>query len=256
MSDQDIFDAQGNPVTPVATPDPVVAPIVEPSPNLFVDQLAVIKNEDGLPKYDSVPKALDALAQSQLYIQKLEGEAATNSTEMVGLREQVAKNAVVEDVVARLTAQNNDTPVQETPQPKVVDEAAVLDMVRNALNQDRTAEKSKENVSLVQTTIVGKYGEKASEAMAAKAVELGTSLESLKKLSAESPALVIALFDGAKAPVDNPTSSSVTLNLTPKGPVPLEKPTKSLLAGATSKEQTDFMDRVREDVHAKHNVET
>ena len=251
MPDQDIFDKDNPPV--VADPASQVTP---PAPDLFSDQLSSIKNADGTPKYDSVPKALDALAQSQLHIKKLEAEAATSSEALTGLREKVAKNDVVEDVMARIAAQDTGQQVQATPQPNVVDEEAVLSLVRTALNADRSELKSKENVATVQKAIMAKYGDKAAEVMADKARELGTSLDHLKKLSSESPALVVALFTAGKSPVDNPTSTSISLGSPPGEPTPLDKPKKSLLAGATSKEQKAFMDKVREEVYAKHNVET
>lgn len=253
MSDQDIFDKDGNKI--VVDPTPPVAPTTPPA-NLFADQLTDIKNADGTPKYDSVPKALEALGVSQQHIQTLEAEAANSSTELAALREQVAKHDGVEEVIARLAARDADEQVQETPQPNVVDEEAVLALVRNALNTERTETQAAKNVATVQQAIIAKYGDKASEVLAAKAQELGTTLEGLKKLSSENPAIVLALFGGEAPSPNNPVSASMVINPGLPEDTPLERPEKSLLVGASSQEQMDFMRKVRDDVYKKHGVET
>ena len=253
MSDQDIFDKDGNKI--VADP---VAPVTPPAPpaNLFADQLTGIKNADGTPKYDSVPKALEALGASQQHIATLEAEAATSSTELATLRAEVAKHDGVEEVIARLAAQNEDLQVQETPAPAVVDNEAVLAMVRNALSADQAAAVANENVAKVQQAIIAKYGEKASEVLAAKAQELGTTLEGMKKLSADSPAIVLALFGGVPTSPNNPVSTSMALVPGPAAPDAVEPPQKSLLMGASSQDQMDYMRKIRDEVYAKHGVET
>ena len=67
-SDQTLF--KDEPITtPQATPESIT-PAANPS-DLFTDQLAAIKNDQGVPKYDTVEKAIEALQHSQQYIPEL-----------------------------------------------------------------------------------------------------------------------------------------------------------------------------------------
>lgn len=253
MSDQDIFDAEKN--KQVVQPDPDADPAKAAADKLLTDQLAAIKNAEGNPKYDSIPKALDALAQSQLHITTLETEAAAVSAELVSLRATVANTDVVKEVMDRIAAQNESQLAQGTPQPNVVDEKAVLALVANALNADKTQARINDNVAIVQEAMVARYGDKAQEEMATKAQALGVTVDRLKELSSQNPSLVLALF-GDTSSVHNPTSTSVTLNLTKPAREPLQRPEKSLLMGASAKEQREFMAKIKEDIYAKHDVVT
>ncbi len=253
--DQGLFDPAANP-NPVA--DPVATPVVPaatpttPSPDLFADQLTNIKGPDGQPKYESVPKALDALGNSQTHISNLENEAKAKDAELAQLKEQVAKNEAVEDVVARLTATNEQ--VQETPQSNGLDQEAVLTLVNQALNAEKNETVKQGNLNSVYSALSDKYGEKARDVIADKVNELNTTTEQLKVLASENPNLVLALFEASSAPASNPTSSNMSFPTGPTGPKELEKPKKSLLSGATSREQSDFMAKIKADVYEKHGV--
>ena len=249
MPDQGLFETPGTPApTPSADPAPTT-----PSNDLFADQLQGITDEDGRPKYDTVPKALDALGNSQAYIRKLEEEARARDAETQALKDQVAKSEAVEDVVARLTAQNEQ--VQETPQPNTLDQDAVLGLVQKALNSERQEATRNDNLNSVYNSLNQAYGDKAKEVIAEKVQELGTTPEKLKELSKENPGLVIALFNGQAVQSASPTSSSINLPNGPNEPKPLERPQKSLLQGATSKEQADYMRKIKEQVYKEHGVE-
>lgn len=250
MPDQGVFE-NNDEAGKTDNPDPAKPP----ASDAFADQLGVIKNADGTPKYASVDKALEALAASQTHIAKLEGEAVSSSTELTSLREQVAKSETVDEVIARLTA-SQDQQVQDTPQPKV-DEADIVKLVQSALTAERTASVKEDNLSFVQKALVGKYGEKAADVVEAKAKELGITKSALKEMASSNPRVALALFDtSAGTPSDPATSTSIHLATPPKGDDPIEKPEKSLLMGATSKEQAAFMAKVTEAVHKRHNVET
>lgn len=251
MPDQGVFE--NNDGAQVTNSDVPVTQTV--ATDAFADQLGVIKNADGTPKYASVDKALEALVASQTHIAKLEGEAVASSTELTNLREQVAKSETVDEVIARLTA-SQDQQVQDTPQPKV-DEADIVKLVQSALTAERTASTKEDNLNLVQKALVEKYGEKAADVVEAKANELGITKEALKEMASSNPRVALALFtQPGGSPSDSPTSTSIHLPTQIKGDDPIEKPEKSLLMGATSKEQAAFMERIKEAVHKRHNVET
>ena len=252
--DQGLFDAANpNPVAdPVATPVVPAATPTTPSPDLFADQLTNIKGPDGQPKYESVPKALDALGNSQVHIGKLEDEAKAKDAELVQLRDQVARNEAVEDVVSRLTAK--DEQVQATPQSNGLDQEAVLNLVNKALNAEKTEVVKQDNLNSVYSALTNKYGDKARDVIADKIKSLNTTTENLKSLASENPNLVLALFEAGNAPPSNPTSSNMSFPTDPTGPKELEKPNKSLLSGATAKDQAEFMDDIRKKVYEEHGI--
>lgn len=246
---QGLLDSTTTPATPVV--DTVVAP-VSSSTDLFADQLTMIKNEDGSTKYDTVPKALDALSHSQNHIRTLESSQANDKTRITELEAQVAKNASVDDVVARLTAQ---TPSQEpaTPLPAGLSESAVQDIVKAALSGAKDGEVKQANVTSVTSKLATKYGEKAREVIEAKVAEMGMTMEGLKSLSASSPNAVLALFGETGTPA-NPTSGTIQLPQdTPKiGEIP--KPTRSMLSGATSKDQAAHMLEIKKAVYERLGI--
>lgn len=253
MPDPDIFDV--TPPTPVETP-PTTPPVTPPPPvtDIYADQLGAIKNEDGTPKYDSIEKALVALTQGQLHITKLEDESAVTSIELEALREQAAKAESVDEIVARLTnAQQNTDVITPTPG---VDEAAVNQLIVDAMNANSEKANREANVDLVQNTLISKYGDKAADVISAKAIELGITKEALREMSSANPKVALALFEVVAPNRDMPTSTSVNLERGPQEPAPVERPKKSLLMGATSKEQAAFMAEITNSVYKKHNVET
>lgn len=245
----DIFNDE-TPPSPDLEEEVVPNPPVETT---YADQLGMIKNTDGTPKYDSVQKALDALAQSQTHIATLESESAVTAVELVDLRNKVSSTDTVDEVIARLNA-IQDAPAQATPQP-TVDEDAVKVLIKNALEANQNTAQREANVDLVQRTLILKYGDKASDVITAKAEELGITNETLREMSSSNPKVALALFEVSAPRTDAPTSTSVNLERDPQKPETVDRPSKSLLMGATSKEQADFLAKITKQVYEKHNVE-
>ena len=235
--------SSGEPNTP---PEPV---------NLFEDHLKKITNPEGQPKYDSIPKALDALDHSQKHITSLTEEKLALEKEVEKLRDAQANKQSVEEVLERLTAMNAPTG-SETPPQSGLDEEAVHKLVQSALNKEKQNSAKTENLTRVHETLTQKFGEKAREVINQKATELGTTPEQLGSLSAENPNLVLALFGTSTSTNSNPTSSSMRIPAGSVEPEPLAKPEKSLLFGATSKQQAEYMAKIKEAVYRKHNVQT
>jgi vacuolar-type H+-ATPase subunit I/STV1 len=212
-----------------------------------------IKNENGEPKYKTVADALKALANSQAFIPQLLNEKKTVEEELKQLREQAAKQQSIEEVLAKLTANNEEKPVEKTPPASGLDANAVADLVRKELEAVNSKAQQQKNLAEVNNSLKQKFGDKAREVLAAKAVELGSTPEDLGELAKKSPAMVLALF-GDKKSTSTPVTSSFNLPRQSVEPE-LERPTKSLLLGATSRDQKDYMSKVRERVYKRHNVE-
>jgi hypothetical protein len=217
------------------------------------DLLASIKNEQGEPKYKSVQEAIKALANSQAFIPQLLGEKKTLEDEIIKLREKASKLDNLDEVIAKLSAKDTEHNRQETPATESLSEEAVVNLVKNVLAQSQTENTAKTNLTLVHNSLASKFGEKTKEIVAKKAQELGTTPEKIGELSATDPSLVLALFQASPIKTVTPITSSVHLpNETEK--FKAVAPTKSLLLGATSKEQAALMADIKREVYEKYGV--
>lgn len=228
---------------PVVVNDPI---------DVFADKLMAIKKEDGTPKYDTLEKALDALAASQAYIPQLEAENKE-------LKTKAERAAELEGLVQRMS--NGDTgaekPLVATPPTGGLKEQDAAELVRKILNEDRAIDQAKNNVLNVQNKLITQYGGEAgaTEALKAKAKELGTTVKQLGELSAQNPSLVLALFGPSKSGPSATTSSINASGLKPSTPT-LKRPDKSLISGtgATDRARTDFMKQIRDEVLKRNGL--
>lgn len=229
---------------------------VAPSnPDPFADKLKSIVGDDGKPKYETVDKAIEALAHSQAHIKQLEAEKAAERVELATLREKAAQAATLDEIVQRLS-QNNSGQPKETPQHAGLSEAATVKALEDLLARKEAEKITIGNRQAVQDALLTKFGDKTREAVANKAKELGISPEELGSLSSRSPGVVLALFDAKKAPIPTTPPTSFNLAGQPVIEQPLGPPAKSLLTGAKSKDQADFMRKIKEDVYKRFEIET
>lgn len=250
MSDQNVFDSNNPQATPAQEPTPN-------QDNVFADQLAAIKNEEGQPKYNSVEEALKGAAHGQEYISQLKQQLSTLQQEKESLTQELGKRESVEEVVQRLTASKDEEP-KETPPTPSLDEQTVEQLVTTLLDKRSAASKAEDNFNTVQSKLIEKFGSAsdASSAIQAKAKELGMATEDLGNLAKEKPSLVLELFKTSeKQSTPNPTSGGhkTTNDFVPKEEG-LQSPEKSLLVGATAKEQREYMRKVKEDVYKRLGV--
>lgn len=228
----------------------------EPSQeSVFTNQLSMIKNENGEQKYDSVPKALDALAHSQQYIPQLKTEVSAKDAEIAALKEELSKREAVGDVVDKLTAQQAQP--ESTPQVSGLNEQDVLNLVQNFSQQQAQQQTAVTNEKLVSDALFGQYGDKTQEVVAGKAAELGMTVEALQGLSQTSPQAALQLFGTSATSAPKTTSGSINISAqAPKETFDVAPPEKSLLRGASTNEQIDYLRKIRESVYKKHNIET
>ena len=231
-----------------ATPETV--PVAS---SAFVDQLSMIKNETGEQKYTDVPKALDALAHSQAYIPQLKAESESKDLEIARLTEELNKRASVEDVVSKLTAQQAQP--ETTPQVSGLNEQEVLNLVQNFSATQSAQSVANSNEKVVSDSLFSQFGDKTSEVVAAKAAQLGMTVEGLQKLSQDSPQAALQLFQVQSAVAPSSTRGSINLPPTGGQEDTLQPPEKSLLRGASTKDQIEYLHKVRDLVYKKHNVE-
>lgn len=258
MSDQtsDVFKSGGD-KSAVTPQESSATPSVTPD-DVFKDQLATIKNERGEQKYDSVPKALEGLQHAQQYIPELKSELEKHKEELQKLREELAKKESVEDIVARLTASQANSSTTD---------AALDEQKATALFEQLVAQRDSKlavatNQKSVQDELVSKFGsaEAANKAVVEKAKELGTTAEELGKLSGMNPKMVLELFKSVRgassgAPPQSSVASDGFLGKKTEE-AGLKPPEKSLLSGATYKEQLSYLQKIRENVYEKYGIET
>ena len=250
MTDQSLFQEQ-----PKTEETGAQAPVVQPEQSsLFNDQLSMIKNESGEAKYDSVPKALEALQHSQQYIPEIKSQLTAKDTEIAALKEQLAKASTIDEVVDRFTANQGQAPEAIQTSPNALDEQAVIKLMQSHSAQEKQHTIAQANELAVSKVLVDKFGDKALDALSTKAGELGMTTDAMKSLAQQSPQAVIQMFGGGQA-VHQPVQSSVSM---PMGqPQSVEaQPTKSLLIGATYKDQLSYLNEVRQEVYKKHGITT
>lgn len=236
--------------------EPTKAP--SSSNDVLADRLRAIVNEKGEQKYDTIEKALEGLANAQGYIPQLKTELQKKEEELVRMKAELESRGSIDDVVSRLTASKNqdDSRAEATPADvKGLDEKSAMELFERMLAQKKSSEQVQGNRQRVNEELVKSYGDKAAEVIAEKAKQLGVSPEKLGDLAGENPNLVLALFNAATKSGVNPTTSSANLSqrYQPQD-TGLEKPSKSLLAGASTKDQIEYLRKVRESVYKKHGI--
>ena len=258
MSDPtDIFKKEEEvkePVSPQTTTDDGVPTTSGDSELTTI--LASIRNERGEQKYGDVLKALEGLKNAQEYIPQLKSDLQKKEEELTRLQEQLSRQASVEDIVSKLGTSQAKPDTTDAS----LDEQKATALFEQLMGQRQAQEAAANNKKAVSDKLVETFGspEAAKNAIASKAAELGTTEEEIGELSARNPKMVLELFKTVQGgPKPTPPKSSVNsdafLNQAPKEQT-LQPPTKSLLAGATYKEQRDYLRQVREDVYKRFGI--
>lgn len=192
-----------------------------PAEEVPADLLAMIKREDGSQKYDSIPSALSSLAASEEFIQDLKKQNEELNQELEAVREQAAKNVVMEDILDKL---NKTTEVNEQPEQPSESEVGTPDLqnlVEAIVAQREQAQTEKANQQKVFNALMSSIGdtEKARKHFADKAKELGVGETFLTDLAGKSPSSALKLLeleDSKSARVE--PKSTVNTEAQPKTP--------------------------------------
>ena len=78
-------------------------------------------------------------------------------------------------------------------------------------------------------------------------------IEDKLTLAKKSPAMVLALF-GEKHGVSNPSMGTHVPPMSNPAIEPVKRPDKSVLSGATAKEQGEMMRKIKEEIYRKHGI--
>lgn len=248
MTDQSVFS---NDPTPATKPQDTT----QGQPNAYEDLLKTIVNEQGQPKYANLGEALKALQHAQGYIPEIKTQLTAREQEVLRLQAELEQRQSIEDVVSRL-AKPNQSDVRDNPPPTSgLDESAVMRLVQETLERQAQLSAAQTNQAQVEQALKAKFGDKTKEVVQQRAAELGLTTQALGELSSKSPQAVLALFNTQGTHNPQPTRSSVNIppNRLPDSPA-LERPTKSLLSGASTKEQMEYMAKVRQKVYDDNGI--
>lgn len=221
----------------------------------FSDLLDAIKNDQGERKYQNVNEALKALRHSQEHIPNLNTRLEEQANEIASLRSELERSSKIDDIVNKITSHQQVVQGGQQPTSESLDKANVIEIVQQSLKDIETQKTSNANVNLVQESLISRFGDKTADVVKAKAAELGTTPELLKELSSKSPQLVLTLFGGQATNNINVSKSSVTTTFTEPKPAEIQKPAKSVLVGASSKDVTQHFKDISKVVHERYNIQ-
>ncbi|MNS07733.1 hypothetical protein D3C72_391840 [compost metagenome] len=246
MTDQSVFN-NDQPATP---PNDTPA-----QPNAYEDLLKTIVNEQGQPKYANVNEALKALQHSQTYIPEIKTQLTQREQEVLRLQAELEQRQSLEDVVSRLAKPNQPDVRDHQSAASGLDESAVMKLVQQQLERNQQMSAAQANQAQVEQALKAKYGDKTADVVKQRASELGLTPQALGELSSKSPQAVLALFNTQGTHSPQPTRSSVNIppNRQPDSP-PLDRPAKSLLTGASTKEQMEYMAKIRQKVYDENGI--
>jgi hypothetical protein len=228
-------------------------PPTQPTSKDYGDLLSLIKNEDGSQKYQSIEKALEALAHSQLYIPQLKNQLQEREAKLQEYTKNMASQEELLKAVERLTA-NQGNGNGQPPAPVELDEQTVSKTLESLLTKREAESRAKQNGDLVSQELVKRFGDKAKDAVSTRAAELGMTPDELGQWAKRSPQAVLALFSQASG--NKSTVTTGGLNIPPINKEQ-EEPIKyeGSLKYASDAVRGDVMRQIRERLEAKYGIQ-
>jgi hypothetical protein len=176
-------------------------------------------------KYADPVTALKALKHAQEHIQRIEGDNAE-------LRKLAEKAARVDEVYELVQDLQNRQPTQAGE----IDVNAVASLVDSRIQAVKQQEAAKQNMDKFESAFTKAFGDKAKEALAAKAAEVGLTKEAIKDLAQRSPDAALKLFDlkaSESYVAPKPLAGSVNTEILAKQPIGTP-PKKNIMQGSSA----------------------
>jgi len=178
-----------------AAPAPVTEPVVQATPMTtspaedYLEQLATIRNEDGLQKYASIKDALTGTAHAQEFIKTLKEEKAALELEREALVDELANRMSVEEAMSQIASPKP----QEQTVPTGVGREDVYSIMKD-YEQSKVRESNRKSVIDTLVNHCAGDSDKASEMIANRLAAVGLSRTQLSDLAETSPKAVFELF--------------------------------------------------------------
>ena len=176
---------------PAAVTEPVVqaTPMTTTPAEDYMEQLASIRNEDGLQKYASIRDALTGTAHAQEFIRTLKEEKAALELEREALVDELANRMSVEEAMSQVASQQ--------PQVQTVQTGVGREDVYSIMKDYEQSKVRESNRKSVIDTLVNHCAgdsNKASEMIANRLSSVGLTRDQLSELAETSPKAVFELF--------------------------------------------------------------
>lgn len=235
---QDIFaaSAETQPAAQQTAEQPATqAPATSTSPDdLFREQLASIRNEEGLQKYASVTDALNSVTHSQEFIKTLKAEKAALEQQYMEAKLELEKRMSVEDAMSKIAS----TPKAE---PTAQDVRLSRDDVYSIMKEYETTKSFESNRKSVNDTLVKHYGDaaKAQAALTSKLADLGMTREEIASLASKSPRAayqLLGLDSKAPAAVNKSVASDINADAIESSMNREIPKSKGIMIGANTKD--------------------
>jgi hypothetical protein len=164
----------------------------EQAQNLFddKDELSVESLIGEGKKYATPDDALKSVPHAQKHIQSLERQVEE-------LRQELQEKLTLEQVLQKIEGnQSKDPDTGNDPDIATAVKSAAAEELPKLFKSMLTEHAAEQNVASVQDELVRRYGtgEKAKEALANKARELGVEVSDLRLMAQRSPKAVLAYF--------------------------------------------------------------
>lgn len=226
----------------------------------FADQLSQIRNENGEPKYKDVQTALDALKNSQSFIEQLKAEKRELEDKYNKTQSDLERMGTIDDYVKKLqNPQETATANQPKETPKgegglSEDQVARLLEERLAAREQQAVRSA--NLNKVQDHLRETHGDNAAVFLKQKATELDMTLEELKDLASTKPTVALTLLGGKAQTPAKPSQSSVI----PPREVPNDNPMpqwerSAVHGGLTNKQLAERWKQAKQFTYKRIKVE-
>ncbi|UOF80646.1 hypothetical protein [Caudoviricetes sp.] len=158
----------------------------------------------------------------------------TLEQENANIKAELEKRKTAEQLLEEIKASS----VQQTTTtvPVGLDKATVAQLIEQTISQKEAQKSTQENISVVTSAFMAKYGDKAEEFYINLAKETGMSVQYLNSLSANSPTAVLKLAGFTQTNSPPVTKSSGSINTETRKPGASEPESAKVKQGASTKE--------------------
>lgn len=250
MSDQELFGNEEGTQTPPATPPA--------DTNTPYDLLGSIKNADGTQKYKTQEDVAKGHDFAQSHIKTLEAEMATLKADNEAQREKISTQSTV-DQLLKDALENKPPSAEETPPINGLNAQEVATLVDTALSshkeKDAILTKAENNRNTVKSRLVEMYSDKASDKFKEVAENNNMTIQELTDMTETNPKVVLNLFSGANAAVEQSSPTSFSLPKDSVSSIPTGDNKMNLITGSVPRGAVqDSIRDITAEVKAKYGM--
>lgn len=243
---QSVFSQE--PTAPQAV-TPASQPVVPaPAPVLPTEVAALV----GVgKKYATAEEALRSVPHAQAHIDTIQAELAQSKIDNAAMAEELTKRQTAEEVISQMQ-QHVNAPAAT---PQTLDQAEIMKAAKQAAVEEVRAtslqDKYTANEAAVSSKMKELYGDKTTDVIRDKAIELNVDPSYLQQTAQSNPTLfynIMGIKDTTPTPKRTQASNMTSIEGTVAQGNHQPAPKKSVLAGATSAELVNEWKRCGENI--------